>query len=132
DLEHSRSVLDVRSNHTDAGGVLVIGLGCQNSNIDVLKEYIGEYNPNRVKFLVCQESDDEVTDALKLIEELAAYAGSFHREPISCSELIIGMKCGGSDGLSAITANPTDGALSAKLIFTGDTTLLTAVSQTIC
>ncbi len=82
DQEHTRSILADLINHPNAGGVLVLGLGCENSNIDVLKEYIGEYNPNRVKFLVCQESDDEVTDALKLIEELAAYAGSFHREPI--------------------------------------------------
>src|SRR5699024_2170899 len=110
DQEHTRSILADLINHPNAGGVLVLGLGCENSNIDVLKEYIGECNPNRVKFLVCQESDDEVTDALKLIEELAAYAGSFHREPISCSELIIGMKCGGSDGLSGITANTNVGA----------------------
>ena len=129
DQEHTRSILADLINHPNAGGVLVLGLGCENSNIDVLKEYIGEYNPNRVKFLVCQESDDEVTDALKLIEELAAYAGSFHREPISCSELIIGMKCGGSDGLSGITANPTVGAFSDKLISKGGTTILTEVPE---
>lgn len=129
DQEHTRSILADLINHPNAGGVLVLGLGCENSNIDVLKEYIGEYDPNRVKFLVCQESDDEVTDALKLIEELAAYAGSFHREPISCSELIIGMKCGGSDGLSGITANPTVGAFSDKLISKGGTTILTEVPE---
>ena len=129
DQEHTRSILADLINHPNAGGVLVLGLGCENSNIDVLKEYIGEYNPNRVKFLVCQESDDEVTDALKLIEELATYAGSFHREPINCSELIIGMKCGGSDGLSGITANPTVGAFSDKLISKGGTTILTEVPE---
>ncbi len=129
DQEHTRSILADLINHPHAGGVLVLGLGCENSNIDVLKEYIGEYDPDRVKFLVCQESDDEVTDALKLIEELATYAGSFHREPISCSELIIGMKCGGSDGLSGITANPTVGAFSDKLISKGGTTILTEVPE---
>ena len=129
DQEHTRSILADLINHPNAGGVLVLGLGCENSNIDVLKEYIGEYDPDRVKFLVCQESDDEVTDALKLIEELATYAGSFHREPINCSELIIGMKCGGSDGLSGITANPTVGAFSDKLISKGGTTILTEVPE---
>lgn len=129
DQEHTRSILTDLINHPNAGGVLVLGLGCENSNIDVLKEYIGEYDPDRVKFLVCQESDDEVTDALKLIEELATYAGSFHREPINCSELIIGMKCGGSDGLSGITANPTVGAFSDKLISKGGTTILTEVPE---
>ncbi len=115
DQEHTRQILADLINHPNAGGVLVLGLGCENSNIDVLKEYIGEYDPDRVKFLVCQESDDEISDALKLLEQLAAYAGEFHREPISCSELIIGMKCGGSDGLSGITANPTVGAFPISL-----------------
>ena len=129
DQEHTRQILADLINHPNAGGVLVLGLGCENSNIDVLKEYIGEYDPDRVKFLVCQESEDEISDALKLLEQLAAYAGEFHREPISCSELIIGMKCGGSDGLSGITANPTVGAFSDLLISKGGTTILTEVPE---
>ena len=129
DQEHTRQILADLINHPNAGGVLVLGLGCENSNIDVLKDYIGEYDPDRVKFLVCQESDDEISDALKLLEELASYAGEFHREPISCSELIIGMKCGGSDGLSGITANPTVGAFSDLLISKGGTTILTEVPE---
>ena len=68
-------------------------------------------------------------DALALIEELAKYAGSFHREPIPCSELVVGMKCGGSDGLSGITANPTVGAFSDLLISKGGTTILTEVPE---
>ena len=129
DQEHTRQILADLINHPNAGGVLVLGLGCENSNIDVLKEYIGEYDPDRVKFLVCQESEDEVSDAVKLLEELAAFAGQFQREPISCSELIIGMKCGGSDGLSGITANPTVGAFSDLLISKGGTTILTEVPE---
>lgn len=129
DQEHTRQILADLINHPNAGGVLVVGLGCENSNIDMLKGYIGPYDENRVKFLVCQESEDEIADGLKLIEELAAYAGSFHREPISCSELVIGMKCGGSDGLSGITANPTVGRFSDLLVSRGGTTILTEVPE---
>ena len=129
DQEHTRQVLADLINHPNAGGVLVLGLGCENSNIDVLKNYIGDYDPNRVKFLVCQESEDEISDSMELMKELAEYAGQFHREPISCSELVIGMKCGGSDGLSGITANPTVGAFSDLLISKGGTTILTEVPE---
>ena len=129
DQEHTRQILADLINHPNAGGVLVLGLGCENSNIDELKKYIGDYDEKRVKFLVAQESDDEISDSLALIEELAEYAGSARREPISCSELIIGMKCGGSDGLSGITANPTVGAFSDLLISKGGTTILTEVPE---
>ncbi|MDD7390581.1 MAG: altronate dehydratase family protein [Lachnospiraceae bacterium] len=129
DQENTRQILADLINHPNAGGVLVLGLGCENSNIDVLKQYIGSYDEKRVKFLVAQESDDEISDALKLIKELVDYAGPAKREPISCSELIIGMKCGGSDGLSGITANPTVGAFSDLLISRGGTTILTEVPE---
>lgn len=129
DQENTRRILADFIHHPNAGGVLVLGLGCENSNIDVLKEYIGEYDPKRVKFLVCQESENEIEDALSLLSELAEYASSFQREPISCSELVIGMKCGGSDGLSGITANPTVGAFSDLLISKGGTTILTEVPE---
>ncbi len=129
DQENTRKILADLINHPNAGGVLVLGLGCENSNIDVLKNYIGEYDEKRVKFLVAQESEDEIEDALVMIEELAEYAGTFKREPIPVSELIIGMKCGGSDGLSGITANPTVGKFSDILISKGGTTILTEVPE---
>ena len=129
DQENTRKILAGLIHHPNAGGVLVLGLGCENSNIDVLKPYIGQYNENRVKFLVCQDSEDEIADGVALVEELAAYAGRFRREPISCGELVVGMKCGGSDGLSGITANPTVGAFSDLLISKGGTTVLTEVPE---
>ncbi|MDD7741102.1 MAG: altronate dehydratase family protein [Fusicatenibacter sp.] len=129
DQEHTRQILADLIRHPNAGGVLVLGLGCENSNIDELKKYLGDYDENRVKFLVCQESEDEIADALSLMEELSQYAGGFHREPISCSELVIGMKCGGSDGLSGITANPTVGYFSDLLVSRGGTTILTEVPE---
>ncbi len=129
DQENTRRILADLINHPNAGGVLVLGLGCENTNIDELKKYIGPYDEKRVKFLVSQESDDEISDALDLIEKLVDYAGSIERVPISCNELIIGMKCGGSDGLSGITANPTVGAFSDLLISKGGTTILTEVPE---
>ncbi|MBE5995534.1 MAG: altronate dehydratase, partial [Paenibacillaceae bacterium] len=129
DQEFTRTILADLINHPNAGGVLVLGLGCENSNITELKRYIGEYDERRVKFLVAQESEDEISDSLELIDQLAEYAGTFHREPISCSELVIGMKCGGSDGLSGITANPTVGEFSDMLVSKGGTTILTEVPE---
>ena len=102
DQEHTRQILADFVNHPNAGGVLVLGLGCENSNIEELKKYIGPYDGD---------------------------AGQFQREPISVSELVIGMKCGGSDGLSGITANPAVGGFSDMLISKGGTTILTEVPE---
>ncbi len=129
DQEHTRTVLADMIHHPNAGGVLVLGLGCENSNIPVLKEYIGEYDEQRVRFLQCQDVEDEHEAAMEILEELAVYAKGFVREPIDAGELVIGMKCGGSDGLSGITANPTVGAFSDLLISTGGTTILTEVPE---
>lgn len=129
DQENTRMILSDLINHPNAGGVLVLGLGCENSNIEVLKSYIGDYDENRVKFLAAQESDDEIADAVDLIEELIDYAARAEREPVSVSKLVIGMKCGGSDGLSGITANPLVGRFSDILISKGGTTILTEVPE---
>ena len=129
DQEHTRTILADLINHPNAGGVLVLGLGCENSNIDVLKDYIGEVDPNRVKFLVCQDTEDEMEAGGKLLDELISYASAFKREPISVSKLIIGMKCGGSDGFSGITANPLVGKFSDLLISKKGTTILTEVPE---
>lgn len=129
DQENTRKLLAALVNHPNAGGVLVLGLGCENSNIGVLKEYIGDYDEKRVKFLQCQDVEDEMDAGMELLEELADYASEFSRESCDASELVIGMKCGGSDGLSGITANPTVGAFSDMLIARGGTTILTEVPE---
>lgn len=129
DQENTRKVLADMIHHPNAGGVLVLGLGCENSNIPVLMDYIGEYDAQRVKFLQCQDVEDEMETAMEMLEELANYAGAFSREQIDASELIIGMKCGGSDGLSGITANPVVGAFSDLLVSKGGTTILTEVPE---
>ena len=129
DQENSRKILADLINHPNAGGVLVLGLGCENSSTDILKPYIGDYDENRVKFVVSQECEDEIEASVEAIKELIDYAATFEREPISVSKLVIGMKCGGSDGLSGITANPLVGRFSDLLISKGGTTILTEVPE---
>lgn len=129
DQEHTRQILADFINHPNAGGVLVLGLGCENSNIEELKKYIGSYDEKRVKFLVAQECEDEIEEGINLVGKLAEYVGSFQREAISASELVIGMKCGGSDGMSGITANPVVGGFSDRLLSKGGTTILTEVPE---
>ena len=129
DQEHTRQILADLIRHPNAAGVLVLGLGCENSNIEELKKYIGTVDEDRVKFLVAQEVEDEIEASLACIRQLCDYASTFQREKISCKELVIGMKCGGSDGLSGITANPTVGAFSDLLIARGGTTILTEVPE---
>ena len=129
DQENFRKLIADLIRHPNAGGVLVLGLGCEYSNIDVIKEYLGDYDTSRVRFLVCQESDDEEADGLALLKELADQAKEDKRTPADASKLIIGMKCGGSDGMSGISANPVVGGFSDLLISKGGTTILTEVPE---
>ncbi|MBR5614146.1 MAG: altronate dehydratase [Clostridia bacterium] len=129
--DHKTTQLILRGlvNQPNAGGVLVLGLGCENNNIEEFKKILGEYNPNRVKFLNTQDFDDEIEEGVKLINELKAYANTFKRTPIPVSKLKLGLKCGGSDGFSGITANPLVGRLSDRLIAMGGSCVLTEVPE---
>lgn len=129
DHAQTRKLLAALVRHPNAAGVLVLSLGCENLTHEQFLEELGEYDPNRVKFLTCQDVEDEFEAGAKLLEELAEYAGKFERRPVPVSELVIGMKCGGSDGLSGITANPTVGAFSDLLISEGGSTVLTEVPE---
>jgi len=129
DHEQTRKLLAALVKHPNAGGVLVLGLGCENLTMAQFQEELGDWNPDRVKFLVCQDVNDEIEVGSELLRELAAYVKQFSREEIPASELVIGMKCGGSDGLSGITANPTVGRFSDRLISLGGTTILTEVPE---
>ena len=116
-------------NHPNAGGVLVLGLGCENNQISHLKKVIGNYNPDRIKFLVSQEVEDEVEAGVEILKEIYEQTKNDRREAIPLSELKVGLKCGGSDGFSGITANPLLGAFSDFLIAQGGTTVLTEVPE---
>ncbi len=129
DMEVTQLILKGLVNHPNAGGVLVLGLGCENNNIGVFKEVLGEVSEKRVKFLNVQDVEDELEEGVRLINELKSYADTFKREPIPVSELKLGLKCGGSDGLSGITANPLVGRLSDKLISYGGSCVLTEVPE---
>lgn len=129
DQTTTQLVLRGMVNHPNAAGVLVLGLGCENNNIEVFKKVLGDYNPNRVKFLNTQDADDDIAAGVALINELKEYAAKFERQPVPVSKLRIGLKCGGSDGYSGITANPLVGRLSDKVIAMGGSCVLTEVPE---
>ncbi|TYP76351.1 UxaA family hydrolase [Paenibacillus methanolicus] len=129
DLKYTQRLLASLVNHPNAAGVLVVGLGCENNGIALFQEAIGDYDPRRVKFMSAQEEEDELEQGLALIDELIAYAGAFEREPVPVSRLKLGLKCGGSDGFSGITANPLVGTIADRLTAAGGTAILTEVPE---
>lgn len=129
DHAQTRKLLAALARHPNAGAVLVLALGCENLQHDQFVAELGGYDPKRVKFLTCQDVDDEFAEGRALLEECAAYAAGFRREPVPASGLVIGMKCGGSDGLSGVTANPAVGLFSDMMIARGGSTVLTEVPE---
>lgn len=125
----TQTVLASLTRHPNAAGVLVLGLGCENNNIEEFKKVLGEYDKRRVRFLNTQDSDDEIADGVRIINELKEYRDTFKRVPIPVSRLRVGLKCGGSDGLSGITANPLVGRFSDRLITLGGACALTEVPE---
>jgi altronate hydrolase len=116
-------------NNPNAGGVLVLGLGCENNNIGEFRSFLGKYDPGRVKFLCAQECEDEFAEGLRLLGELDRYTGVRVRVPCPLSSLIVGLKCGGSDAFSGITANPCVGRAADEFIAYGATAVLTEVPE---
>lgn len=129
DQKTTQLILKGLVNHPNAAGVLVLGLGCENNNIKVFKEILGQYDEDRVRFLNCQDVSDEIEAGVKIINELKENAEKQVREPISVSELKIGLKCGGSDGFSGITANALLGNLTDKVVSMGGACVLTEVPE---
>lgn len=115
--------------HPNAGGVLVLGLGCENNSIERMIPLLGDYDKERIRFLLCQESEDEVEDGTAVVRELQAIASTDKRVPVSISELKIGLKCGGSDGYSGISANPLLGRLTDRMTSLGAKSVLTEVPE---
>ncbi|ABR46783.1 Altronate dehydratase [Alkaliphilus metalliredigens QYMF] len=129
DHKNTKVILGDVVRHPNAGGVLVLGLGCENNYISAFKEDLGEYDQDRVRFLITQEVGDEVQEGVNRLKDLYEEMKTDKREVVSISELKIGLKCGGSDGLSGITANPLLGVFSDFLISQGGTTILTEVPE---
>lgn len=129
DHENTRKVLKGLVRHPNAGGVLVLGLGCENNTMDSFKELLGPVDESRVKFLVCQEAEDEFEAGKALLTQLAQAMEDDKREAVPMSSLVVGFKCGGSDGLSGITANPLIGLFCNQLTAMGGTGVLTEVPE---
>lgn len=115
--------------HPNAGGVFVLGLGCENNNIDELKKQLGEYDGERVRFLNCQDVSDDIGEGVKIISELQKTASLDERSEAEFSELKLGLKCGGSDGLSGITANPLCGKVTDAVTSAGGIAVLSEVPE---
>jgi altronate hydrolase len=129
DLGLTQKILSGLVRHPNAGGVLILGLGCENNQMKLMLEAVGQTAPGRVEYFNAQEVTDEVEEGIARIRKLVAYAGQAKREPIPAKELILGMKCGGSDGLSGITANPLVGKIANRIAASGGTVLLTEVPE---
>ena len=130
DHENTRKILRDIVLHPNAGGVLVLGLGCENNQPEQFMELLGDYDKKRIKLLVTQKVDgDEIEAGMEILRELYAQASADKREECSLSCLRVGLKCGGSDGFSGITANPLVGEFSDYLVSQGGTTILTEVPE---
>lgn len=129
DLETTRVLLQNMALHPNAGGALVVGLGCENNQLSAFRDGLGEYDENRIKFLITQQADDEIEEGVALLEQIYAKVSQDKRLPGTLSEVKFGLECGGSDGLSGITANPMLGYFSDYLIAQGGTTVLTEVPE---
>ncbi len=129
DHENTRTVLADMVHHPNAGGVLVVSLGCENNQLDAFRELVGPVDESRVRMFKTQEVDDEVEYGLQQLREIFAVCSKDVREDVPVSELRVGLKCGGSDGLSGITANPLLGVFSDWIVAQGGTTVLTEVPE---
>ena len=129
DLLMTQKILKGLINNPNAGAVLVLSLGCENNGLEYFKPVLGEVDPNRVKFLVTQDFEDEYEEGMKLLDELAEYAGKFHREKLSAGLLTIGLKCGSSDAFSGVSANPLCGRITDRVVKCGGRAILTEVSE---
>ncbi len=129
DLANTQKLLAGLVRHPNAAGVLVLSLGCENNNLEEFRPALGDCDPDRVKFLVCQDAADEIAEAVSLLAALCARAADARRVPVPVSKLTVGMKCGGSDAFSGITANPLCGRVSDRLTAMGGAAILTEVPE---
>jgi len=130
DHENTRKVLRDICLHPNAGAVLVLSLGCENNQPDDFMKMLGDYDQQRIKLLVTQKVEgDEVEAGMQILRELYQTAKQDQREEVPVSKLRVGLKCGGSDGFSGITANPLVGEFSDWLVAQGGTSVLTEVPE---
>ena len=129
DHENTRKVLRDICLHPNAGAVLVLSLGCENNQPDDFMKMLGDYDKDRIKLLITQKVDDEMEAGMEILRELYDIARQDKRTEVPVSKLRVGLKCGGSDGFSGITANPLVGEFSDWLVAQGGTSVLTEVPE---
>lgn len=129
DHETTQKILSSIIRHPNAGGVLVVSLGCENNNLAEFRPVLGEVDESRIKFMICQEEEDELEKGLELIGEIAETVSKDTRSEVPVSKLKIGFKCGGSDALSGVTANPLCGQVANRVVEQGGTGILTEVPE---
>jgi altronate hydrolase len=129
DLGRTRKIIAGLAAHPNAGGVLIVGLGCESNQIDALLKDAPGLDPSRVRAFKAQDEEDEMETGLALMGELAARMGQDKRETCAVSELVIGVKCGGSDAFSGLTANPLVGAMSERVAAAGGRAVLTEIPE---
>ena len=129
DQLYTQKLLSGLIRHPNAAAVLALGLGCENNNITELKKVLGKTDDKRVAFMNCQDYEDELLEGTKILHSLCDYANTFKRTDCDLSDLVIGLKCGGSDGFSGITANPLVGRVSDRIISMGGSAVLTEVPE---
>ncbi len=129
DNENIKKLLCAVALNPNASYVLFVGLGCENNGLDGIKEYLKPYGRTNIEFFNCQDVEDEVEYGLSVIAKFAEKAKDLRREEVALSELCIGLKCGGSDGYSGLTANPLVGRISDKVVACGGSAILTEVPE---
>ncbi len=129
DFENTVKTLQAIVKHPNNGGVLVFALGCENNQLDAFKATLGEYDTERVRFLKAQDVENEVEEGVKLLKDLYSNMIKDERVEAPISVINIGLKCGGSDGFSGISANPLVGMMSDYMVKEGGTTVLSEVPE---
>ena len=129
DLESTRALLAALACHPNAGGVLLVGLGCESNQLDDLVAAIPKPLRGRVRSLRAQGVADEVEEGLALVDELVSEASHAERRPAPIGELVLGLKCGGSDGFSGLTANPLVGRMADVIVGSGGSAILTEIPE---
>jgi altronate hydrolase len=129
DLVHTRKLIAGLAAHPNAGGVLILGLGCENNQLKALLESAPGLDPERLRSFTTQMVEDELEDGLAAVEALVEIAERDRREPAPLSNLVVGLKCGGSDGFSGVTANPLVGRIADKVSDAGGTPVLTEIPE---
>ncbi len=129
DNENIKKLLCGIALNPNASFVLFVGLGCENNGMDGIKEYLKPFERTNIEFFNCQDVKDEISYGLEIIEKFSNIAKNYKREKVSISELCIGLKCGGSDGYSGLTANPLVGKITDKIISLGGSAILTEVPE---